>query len=132
MSRNQQLHVLVNNAGEFVPEDQVTEDGFEVRWLSASLRLSVTFPARKCINLHDSSNMHCQPLPSSCTPPTTSNISRTNVDELITPAFVISADHQRHQPLRALVFDAAAGNQPEGRQAIAHRVGHLAIRDVDA
>ena len=24
------LHCLVNNAGEFVPKDEVTEDGFEI------------------------------------------------------------------------------------------------------
>jgi NAD(P)-dependent dehydrogenase (short-subunit alcohol dehydrogenase family) len=26
----QPLHCLVNNAGEFVPKDEVTEDGFEI------------------------------------------------------------------------------------------------------
>ena len=26
----QPLHCLVNNAGEFVPEDKMTEDGFEI------------------------------------------------------------------------------------------------------
>ncbi len=55
MRRNQQLHVLVNNAGEFVPEDQVTEDGFEVCWLFASLRLSVTFQHANAINVQDAS-----------------------------------------------------------------------------
>jgi NAD(P)-dependent dehydrogenase (short-subunit alcohol dehydrogenase family) len=29
-SSKQPLHCLVNNAGEFVPEDKTTEDGFEI------------------------------------------------------------------------------------------------------
>ncbi len=37
-SRNEKLHVLVNNAGEFAPEDQLTEDGFEVRFVPMSAR----------------------------------------------------------------------------------------------
>lgn len=30
LSRNLPLHILINNAGEFVPKDNMTEDGFEV------------------------------------------------------------------------------------------------------
>jgi NAD(P)-dependent dehydrogenase (short-subunit alcohol dehydrogenase family) len=55
--KNQQLHVLVNNAGEFVPADQVTEDGFEIttgtnhmgHWYLTQLlvdRLKASTPAR--------------------------------------------------------------------------------------